>query len=268
MFKLIIRALTAAMLVAGASASATETIERSELARHFKAAGVTGTFVMYDIAADRISVHDKARADQRFAPQSTFKIVNAMIGLDTGAVRDELEVLPYGGKPQMIKEWERDMNLRDGIRISNVPVYQELARRIGAQRMQHYIDLVGYGNRNIGNVIDRFWLDGPLEISAVEQARLMARLAQRQLPFTERSMRTVRDMIRQDGTPQGYAMFAKTGWGFHLPNAQIGWLVGWIEKDGKSYAFALNIDVLSNADAAKRQPLVRDCLETLLPKAS
>lgn len=267
MFKLIFRTLAAAMFVAGAcasvSATATETIERAELAKHFSAAGVAGTFALYDVAADRLYVHDGKRATQRYAPQSTFKIFNAMIGLDTGAVKDELEVLPYGGKPQLIKEWERDMNLRDGIRVSNVPVYQELARRIGARRMQHYIDLVGYGNRKLGTAIDRFWLDGPLEISAVEQARLMARLAQRQLPFSERSMLTVRSMIQQEGT-QGYTMFAKTGWGFHSATAQIGWLVGWIEKEGKPYAFALNIDILNNADAAKRHALVRDCLNTLL----
>ncbi|MEC4720019.1 class D beta-lactamase [Noviherbaspirillum sp. CPCC 100848] len=263
MFKLIFRTLAAAMFFAGASVFATETVERAELANHFSAAGVSGTFALYDIAADRISVHDRKRANQRFAPQSTFKIFNAMIGMDTGAVQDELEVLPYGGKPQLIKEWERDMNLRDGIRISNVPVYQELARRIGARRMQHYIDLVGYGNRKLGTVIDRFWLDGPLEISAIEQARLMARLAQRQLPFSERSMLTMRSMIQQEGT-QGYTMFAKTGWGFHSATAQIGWLVGWIEKEGKPYAFALNIDILDNADAAKRHALVRDCLKTLL----
>lgn len=263
MFKLIFRTLAAAMFFAGTSVSATETVEHAELAKHFSTAGVTGTFALYDIAADRISVHDRKRANQRFAPQSTFKIFNAMIGLDTGAVKDELEVLPYGGKPQLIKEWERDMNLRDGIRVSNVPVYQELARRIGARRMQHYIDLVGYGNRKLGPVIDRFWLDGPLEISAIEQARLKARLAQRQLPFSERSMLTMRSMIRQEGT-QGYTMFAKTGWGFHTATAQIGWLVGWIEKEGKPYAFALNIDILNNADAAKRHALVRDCLKTLL----
>lgn len=271
MFKLIFRALTAAVFVAGAGAcasvtatpTATATVERAELAKHFSAAGVTGTFALYDVAADRLSVHDGKRANQRYAPQSTFKIFNAMIGLDTGAVKDELEVLPYGGKPQLIKEWERDMNLRHGIRISNVPVYQELARRIGARRMQHYIDLVGYGNRELGTVIDRFWLDGPLEISAVEQARLMARLAQRQLPFSERSMLTMRSMIQQEDT-QGYTMFAKTGWGFHSATAQIGWLVGWIEKEGKPYAFALNIDILNNADAAKRHALVRDCLNTLL----
>lgn len=263
MLKLISRALAAALFLAAASASAAEVVERPELAAHFKAAGVAGTFVLYDVSADRISVHDRTRADRRFAPQSTFKIFNAMIGLDTGAVKDELEVLPYGGKPQPIREWEQDMNLRDGIRISNVPVYQELARRIGAQRMQRYIDLVGYGNRDIGKVIDRFWLDGPLEISAVEQAQLMARLAQRRLPFSERSMQAVRGMIRQEGT-QDYALFAKTGWGFQSPGAQIGWLVGWIEKEGKPYAFALNIDIHDNADAAKRHSLVRACLQTLL----
>ncbi|MGH8806613.1 MAG: class D beta-lactamase [Noviherbaspirillum sp.] len=262
MLKLVRRAFVAALLVAGLPAAATETIDRPELAAHFKAAGVSGGFVLFDLDEDRMSVYNGPRAHQRFVPASTFKIFNTLVGLETGAVKDEFEVLPYGGKPQRIKAWEQDMNLHDAIRVSNVPVYQELARRIGAQRMQGYIDLVGYGNRDIGSAIDRFWLDGPLKISAVEQARLMARLAQRQLPFSERSMRIVRTSIQQKDT-SGYTMFAKTGWADNSFPA-LGWLVGWIEKEGKIYAFALNIDIRDDADTAKRHPLVRACLQALL----
>lgn len=261
-FRLAIAASSAAFISA---AAATEIVERPELADHFRDAGVTGTFVLLDIASDRLLVHNAVRAQQRFEPASTFKIFNTLVGLETGAVKDEMEVLPYGGKPQFVKEWEKDMHLRDAMRVSNVPVYQELARRIGAKRMQHYIDLAGYGNREIGAVIDKFWLDGPLKISAVEQARLLGRLAQRKLPFSQRSMRITRSILRQDDTP-GHTMFAKTGWAMGA-TPQIGWLVGWVEKEGKAYPFALNMDIHAKEDAAKRKLLVQRSLEALLPEA-
>jgi beta-lactamase class D len=63
-----------------------------------------------------------ARAERRMRPASTFKIVNSLIALETGAVKDENEIIPYGGKPQPIKAWEHDMSMRDAIRISNVAI--------------------------------------------------------------------------------------------------------------------------------------------------
>src|SRR4051812_7725084 len=95
-----------------------------ELVKCFEDEGVVGTFVLFDPVTDTMFVSDQARATKRFVPASTFKIANSLIGLDTGAVKNVDEILPYGGKPQRIKEWEHDMGLRDAIKISNVPIYQ------------------------------------------------------------------------------------------------------------------------------------------------
>jgi len=61
-----------------------------------------------------------------------------------------------------------------------------------------------------------------------------------------------------------YSLYAKTGW--YWPDdggRQIGWWVGWVERDGEQYPFALNIDIKTEADAAKRLPIARDCLHAL-----
>jgi len=65
-------------------------------------------------------------------PASTFKIANTIIALETGVVKDENEIIPYGGRP--FKHWEKDMSMREAIALSAVPIYQELARRIGLER--------------------------------------------------------------------------------------------------------------------------------------
>jgi beta-lactamase class D len=244
-----------------ANASAESVIERPELDAVIREHGVAGTFVLLDVAADQLTLVNRARAERRAIPASTFKIANSLIALETGAVKDENEILPYGGKPQPIKEWERDMGLRDAIRISNVPVYQEVARRIGLARMQAMIERLGYGNREIGTVVDRFWLDGPLQISPVEQARFVARLARRQLPLSSRSQMIVRDIIRLEER-DGATLYGKTGWaGGMEPN--IGWLVGWVERGDAVHSFALNIDMAAAQDAPKRMAIVRGMLSKL-----
>jgi beta-lactamase class D len=253
-------ALTTSLVAVGSS-RATTVDERSDLQGVFAEHGTPGTFVLYDAGADKLIVVDRARAERRYTPASTFKIANAVIALETGAVRGENEVIPYGGKPQPFKQWERDMGMREAMALSAVPIYQEIARRVGPQRMQAMIDRLDYGNRRIGTVIDRFWLDGPLQISAVEQARFVARLARRQLPVSARSQTIVRDILRIERKGD-IELYAKTGWLFDA-KPQIGWWTGWVERGSRLHTFSLNIDVASDADLPKRLAIGRTLLTRL-----
>lgn len=236
--------------------------EAPVLAKCFHDEGVVGTFVLFDVANDKMIVWDQTRAKKRFTPASTFKIANSLIGLDTGAVKNVDEVLPYGGKPQRIKEWEHDMGLRDAIKISNVPVYQELARRIGIERMRAGVRKLGYGNMEIGSDVDRFWLDGPLAISAVEQTEFLSRLVKGLLPTKPEAMRAVKEITLLEKTDT-YELHGKTGWQVGPTPPEIGWWVGWIERDNKVYPFALNIDMRNDADAPRRISIGRNCLKML-----
>lgn len=233
----------------------------AKIAEMFDQAGVTGTFVVHDVATGEYVGHDRQRAAIRYVPASTYKIPNSLIGLATGAVSSVDEVLPYGGGPTYLPQWARDMPLREAIRISNVPVYKELARRIGMPRMREGLRRLDYGNMDAGSVIDAFWLDGPLKISALEQTRFLGRLAQGKLPFPKAAMAAVREIVRQDDHAN---LYAKTGW--YMPDDrknQIGWWVGWVEKDGKVYAFALNVDITDDTVGAKRAPLGKAALQSL-----
>lgn len=224
----------------------------------FDAQQLQGTFVLLDVASGQISGHNATRAGTRFIPASTFKIPNTLIGLDAGSVKNVDEILPYGGQPQPYPQWEKDMSLRDAIKVSNVPIYQELARRTGLQRMQESVTRLHYGNGDIGTVVDRFWLDGPLQISAVEQVQFLAQLAQGKLPFPAELQASVRDITLLEKNER-WALHGKTGWGTAVKPG-IGWWVGWVEKQGRIYAFALNIDMHSAADAPRRIELGKACL--------
>lgn len=223
---------------------------------------ITGTFVLYDVQQDKLIGYNQIRANKRFIPASTFKIINSLIGLSTKTIKDVDETLPYGGKPQIIKAWEHDMGLREAIRLSNVPIYQELARRIGLQKMQANIKLLNYGNTNIGQTVDTFWLTGPLEISAVEQTAFLAELAQSNLPF-DKSVQTAVQQITLLETGSNWQLHGKTGWAdTYQPN--IGWFVGWVQKENKFYTFALNIDMPNpTEDVAKRLSIAKQALSAL-----
>lgn len=250
---------SAALIALPGFAQPKEADERDDLASTFTDEGLDGCFALYSPSADKLTLVNGERARTRFIPASTFKIANSLIALETGAVKDENEIIPYGGKPQPIKAWEKDMGMADAIKISNVPIYQEIARRVGVKNYEQWLKTLDYGNRQCGDIVDRFWLDGPLRISAVEQAAFVARLAQGKLPASERSQKIVRRILEVE-RKEGRVLFAKTGWAF---KTQKGWWTGWVEHEGSVAAFALNIDMQRMEEAPKRISIAKDLLSKL-----
>src|ERR1043165_8519174 len=204
---------------------------RTDLAKHFTDAGTSGTFVAYDVDAYTLVVSDHERSAEAFLPASTYKIPNSLIALETGVVQDpDRDVFKWDGVRRSIEAWNRDHTLRSAIAASAVPVYQEIARRIGVERMQKYVDLMEYGNRDIGGGIDQFWLTGDLRIDRIQQVDFLDRLRRGVLPISKRSQDLVRDILPV--TKAGDATIrAKTGLlGAELGKPSLGWVVGWAEK--------------------------------------
>ncbi len=213
---------------------------RPEWGKYFSAFNVTGAFVLHDLNRNRITRYNPERCATRFIPASTFKIMNAMIGLETGILPDADYVIRWDGTHYAIPEWNRDHTLRTAMQNSVVWYYQELARRVGKDKLQQYVDAVGYGNRDISGRLDSFWLDGGLRISPDEQVEFLKRLYQGKLPFSARAMDTVQEMLVLERTAS-YTLSAKTGWA-QRADVQIGWWVGYVETQGNVYFFANNFE--------------------------
>jgi beta-lactamase class D len=234
---------------------------RNDLVKRFVDDGTVGTFVGYKTDDYLIIASDRDRSGQAFLPASTFKIPNSLIALETGVVGDpDKDVFRWDGVKRSIEAWNQDHTLRSAIAVSAVPVYQEIARRIGAERMQKYVDLCEYGNRNIGGGIDQFWLTGDLRIDPVQQIDFVDRLRRGVLPVSKRSQDLVRDILPV--TKAGDATVrTKTGLlGAELGKPSLGWVVGWAEKGGAQTVFALNLDVREPHHVADRMKLAQQCL--------
>jgi beta-lactamase class D len=150
--------------------------------------------------------------------------------------------------------------MRTAIAASAVPVYQEIARRIGAERMQNYLDQFEYGNRDIGGGIDQFWLTGNLRIDPIQQIDFVDRLRRGVLPVSKRSQDLVRDILPV--TKVGDSVIrAKSGLlGAELGKPSLGWMVGWAEKGSGQTVFALNMDCLEPRHIADRMTITQQCL--------
>ncbi len=239
--------------------------ERPDFGLYFVETGAAGTFVLYDSAYDSYSIHDLERANQRFIPASTFKILNSLIALETGVVPDTLRRFEWDGVERSIPQWNRDHTLASAFESSVVWVYQEIAREVGETRMNDFVRRTEYGNQDTGDRIDTFWLQGDLRISPMEQVRFLQRLHERSLPFSERTIDLVEGIMIEERGP-GYVLHAKSGLADGTPH-DIGWYVGYVVRGDSggqnTYYFALEMDVVGPEQIALRRGIVRSILSDL-----
>ncbi len=236
-------------------------LSENEFKEIFDRYGVKGTFLLYHLENDALTVYNEERADKTYLPASTFKILNSLIALETEVIKDQCEVIEWDRKRRRFDQWNQDQTLQTAFRYSVVWAYQELARRIGKKQMKHWVDKTQYGNRDIAGEIDTFWLDGELRISPREQLEFVKKLYKNELPFSQRNMDIVKEIMIVEQTPK-YILRGKTGWlGIGLP--QIGWFVGYLEKAEDVYFFVINIDIVKSRDANARIGITKDIFKKL-----
>ncbi len=187
-----------------------------------------GCFIVRDHTHESIYFYNKERCLTQYTPASTFKIFNSLVALDIPVAADDQFIIAWDSVERWNPDWNQDMTLRQAFRVSNVGYFQELARRIDKDYMQHYLDTVQYGNRQMGNTVDQFWLDNSLKISADEQVGLIKKLYFDELPFAERSQRIVRSMMLQEQTDD-YKLYYKTGTA-QQQDSMLYWVVGYVER--------------------------------------
>lgn len=238
--------------------NALDEIEKIDLSSHFKDFRESA-FVIYDMNNQIFKIHNMELANNRRSPCSTFKIPNSLIGLETGVIKDKDHVLKWDGTKRWNEQWNRDHTLESAFKNSVVWYYQELARQVGKEKMQEYIDKMDYGNKDISGGIDQFWLGDSLEISAMEQVRFLTKLVTNHLPFSQRNIDIVKEiMVYQRG--YGYTLRGKTGSGFVENETSWGWYAGYIEHRNNVYVFASNAEAKEGATGRK----VRDIAVTIL----
>jgi beta-lactamase class D len=208
--------------------------------------GYDAALVIYNRATGETVNIDPARGSQRLSPCSTFKIYNTLIGLQLGLIKGADEPWYTWDKVKRdIEGWNQDLTLREAFKVSAVPAYQILAREIGEARMKEYIEKIGYGSQDISSGIDIFWLPRPdttsIKISADEQVALLNKLLDGKLPFSEKNIAILRDIMRAEKTGKG-TLYGKTG-SDTGPDGKwnVGWFVGFLEHNGTTYVFACNI---------------------------
>lgn len=233
--------------------------EDQVLAKLFAQQGIDGTIVISSLHSGKTFTHNNPRASQRFSTASTFKILNTLISLEEKAISGKDDALKWDGHIYNFPDWNRDQTLESAFKVSCVWCFQELARRVGAEKYRNYLRKSVYGELREPFEETTFWLDGSLQISAIEQVSFLKKVYLRTLPFSAPSYEALRQIMLVEQTP-AFTMRAKTGWAGRV-KPQVGWYVGYVETPKDVWFFATNIEIRDEKDLPLRPKLTREALQ-------
>lgn len=229
-----------------------------EISEYFSAQE-EGAFLLLDLAEDkRVIEYHPQLCETRLSPCSTFKIPNALIGIDLGILQDETTLYKWDGSQQLFTIWERDHTLESAVHYSAVWYFQKLAEEIGANEYRDYLMKFHYGNRDISSGLTHFWLGKSLLISPVEQLNFLANLYRGNLPVTLKALETVKKILILERTPT-WILSGKTGTNYEQ---HLGWFVGHIRVGEKEYVFVTCMRG-GNASGTRAKTVAQEILQDL-----
>jgi len=211
--------------------------EDKDLENIFKKNGINGAVIISSLNNDKKYIYNNSRAEKRYIPASTFKILNTLIALDQKVINNENDIIKWDGKKRFYSPWNQDQTLKSAISISCVWCYQKFARKIGNKNYLNYLNKNHYGNEKTGSELATFWLDGDLKISTYEHIEFLQNLYNNNMAFQQKHMNITKEILTVEKT-NTYIIKAKSGWA-----KKIGWYIGYVETKNDVWFFALNADI-------------------------
>lgn len=218
-------------------------VERDDWTTPLSDLSTPATFVLASV--DKVSDIQAAvpeRAEVRYRPASTYKLLNALLFQETGVASGLDDGLTWDGIDRGLDDWNRDHTLATALEVSAVWVFEELSSRMDPAEVAELVVAADYGNAEVGDADGAYWLDGDLRISAIEQLAFLEELHLGRLPFDVQAQgELVAAMTSTDAG--GATIRYKTGTALRGPNP-VAWLVGIVEPTSTgAYVFAFNADL-------------------------
>lgn len=222
--------------------------------------GFEGSFVLYDVNKDKYEIYNRSKSEERVSPCSTYKIIDALIGLETYAIKDEKENFKWDGTEYPYEEWNKDQNLNSAMKNSVNWYFEQVDKNIDKNTLKYYLNRLEYGNKDINSFGNDYWLQDSLKISPIEQVEILKKLLNYELPFSKVNIDRVKNSIilmKNSDT----VLYGKTGSGVENNKSVNGWFVGFIEKNDEKFIFTCNIEASDGATGTKAKEIAMKILK-------
>ena len=221
-----------------------------------------GSFVLYDLKKDTWKIHDLEHATLRVSPNSTYKIYNALFGLEEQIISPEDSLILWNGNNYPFEAWNADQTLPTAMNASVNWYFQAIDEQLGVSFVQEYLQKMGYGNEDLSGDFSSYWMESSLKISPIEQVELLIQLQNQSLGFAPENVKAVKDAIHISSSSFGN-LYGKTGTGRVNGQDINGWFIGFVESTENTYFFATNIHAADYADGSTAAEITLSLLSDL-----
>ena len=240
--------------------SSSENISYVDFSKYF--GKYEGSFVLYDLGNDAWSIHDIEHATLRVAPDSTYKIYDALFGLEEGVITPQDSFIAWNGENYPFEAWNADQTLQSAMASSVNWYFQSVDEQLGTTSVYDYIKEIGYGNKNMSGDFSTYWMESSLKISPIEQVELLTQLQNNNFGFAPENINAVKDSICLSSSDAG-TFYGKTGTGRVDGQDVNGWFIGYIETADNTYFFATNIGADSDATGGNATEITMSILSDM-----
>lgn len=240
--------------------SSAENISLVDLSTYFS--GYDGSFVLYDKENNSWNIYNMAQATLRSAPNSTYKIYDALFGLEEGIITPMNSFLPWNNETYPFEAWNTDQTLSSAMQSSVNWYFQTIDEQLGDSSINAYIQKIGYGNENVNGDLSSYWLESSLKISPVEQVQLLQSLHSNKFGFAPENIQAVKESMCLSSSSKE-SIYGKTGTGRINGQDINGWFIGYIETAEHTYFFATNIKADANAAGSRAAEITLSILSDL-----
>ena len=240
--------------------SSSENISYVDFSKYF--GKYEGSFVLYDLGNDAWSIHDIEHATLRVAPDSTYKIYDALFGLEEGVITPQDSFIAWNGENYPFEAWNADQTLQSAMASSVNWYFQSVDEQLGTTSVYDYIKEIGYGNENMSGDFSTYWMESSLKISPIEQVELLTQLQNNNFGFAPENINAVKDSICLSSSDAG-TFYGKTGTGRVDGQDVNGWFIGYIETADNTYFFATNIGADSDATGGNATEITMSILSDM-----
>ena len=237
--------------------TSSETISVIDLSPYFH--GYNGSFVLYDLKKDTWNIYDMEQATLRTSPNSTYKIYDALFGLEERIITPQDSFMAWDGTDFPFKAWNTDQDLYSAMHASVNWYFQEIDSQLGESTIKHYVREIGYGNKEISSDLSSYWIESSLKISPVEQVMLLTDLYRNHFDFSPENIEAVKKSICLFSS-ENQNLYAKTGTGRTEGQDRNGWFIGFLEIGTDTYFFATNIQNDTNASGSQAASITMSIL--------
>lgn len=211
--------------------------------------GTEGCFILFDLNQNkRIAEYNPSHCKEKIPANSTFKIPLSLIAFNENLIHQKT-IFKWDGQPKGPEElgWNQDQTPKTWLKNSTVWVSQELAPKIGMDKMKDYLKKFHYGNEDFSDGLTTAWLSSSLKISPEEQLEFLKNMVTYKLPVSKQAIENTEENLLIESTPNGAKLFGKTGSGNSLykdgrlkKGLQDGWFMGYLKKGKETYLFVLD----------------------------